>query len=209
VPVGRVSSRREITAAALAVGGILLAGLSLVVLLRLARGGDVQVRLGSDTFNAGRADHMAERVASDGPFLLPDLSGGSRDVYLNHLGGAPDVGWVAFAARPDGSTRGCYVQWKAGSATFVDSCTGRSYPPDGTGLEQFPVAVSGGDLIVDINRSAEREAQQRQSTTSSVVESGIPRDATTTTVAPMSGGTPTSDEPPSSIDPSPTTTAAG
>ena len=71
MPVGRVSSRRELTAVALAVGGILLSVVALVVLLGLARGGDVKVRLGSDTFNAGRADHMAERIASDGPFLLP------------------------------------------------------------------------------------------------------------------------------------------
>ena len=132
-----------------------------MALLGLARGGDVKVRLGSDTFNAGRADHMAERIASDGPFLLPDLSGGSRDLYLNHVGGAPDVGWVAFAARPEGSTRDCFVEWKPDSTAFVDTCTGRSYPPDGAGLEQFPVAVTDGDVIVDINRTAEREAQPR------------------------------------------------
>ena len=55
-----------------------------------------------------------------------------------------------------------------------------AYPPDGAGLEQFPVAVTDGDVIVDINRTAEREAQPHPSTTSSVVESGIPRSSTTT-----------------------------
>ena len=183
---------------ALAVGGILLSVLALVALLGLARGGDVKVRLGSDTFNAGRADHMAERIASDGPFLLPDLSGGSRDLYLNHVGGAPDVGWVAFAARPEDSRRDCFVEWKPDSTAFVDICTGRSYPPDGAGLEQFPVAVTDGELIVDINRTAEREAQPRPSTTSSVVESGIPRSSTTTTPT----TTPTPTAPPPSSAPS-------
>ena len=136
MPVGRVSSRRELTAVALAVGGILLSVLALVGLLSLARDGDVKVRLGSDTFNAGRADHMAERIASDGPLLLPDLSGGSRDLYVNHVGAAPDVGWVAFAARPEGSRRDCFVEWKPDSHIRMvrfDDYKPRAEAPNGWG----------------------------------------------------------------------------
>jgi len=183
VPVGRLSSRSEVTAVTLAVGGVLLAIVALVVLLRMGRSGDVRVRLGSDTFNAGQAEHMAQRIASDGPFLLSDLSGGSRDLYVNHLGGPADAGWVAFAVRPEGSSRECFVQWTTGRGAFVDTCTGRAYPPDGAGLTQFPVVVTDGDVIVDINRTAEREAQQHPTTTSSVVESGIPRSSTTASTA--------------------------
>jgi hypothetical protein len=189
-------------AVALAIGGILFAVLALVVLLRMGRGGSVQVHLGSDTFDVGRAEHMAERIASDGPFLLPDLSGGSRDLYLNHLGGPADAGWVAFAARPDGATRDCYVEWRADRREFVDTCTGQAYPPDGTGLVQFPVVVTNGEVVVDINRTAEREAQRNPATTSSVVESGIPRSATTTTPPPTTTPAPTT--PPATAAPATT-----
>ena len=176
MPVGRTSSRSEVTAVALAVGGVLLAVVALVVLLRMARGGDVEVRLGSDTFDAGPAEHMAQRIANDGPFLLSDLSGGSRDLYVNHLGGPGRRGLGGVRGpRPEGSTRECFVQWTPEHGAFVDTCTGRAYPPDGAGLEQFPVVVTDGDVIVDINRTAEREAEQDPTTTSSVVESGIPR----------------------------------
>jgi hypothetical protein len=182
MPVGRVSTRREITAVVVALGGILLAVLALVVLLRLARGGDVEVRLGSDTFNAGRADHMADQIAEDGPFLYSDVSGGTRDLYVNHLGATPEAGWVAFAARSPGSSRECFVRWQPEVGGFVDTCSGVAYPADGTGLEQFPVIVSDGRLTVDINRTIEREAQE--GTTSSVIESGIPRSATSAPTPP-------------------------
>jgi hypothetical protein len=200
MPVGRVSTRREITAVVMALGGILVAVVALVVLLRLARGGDVEVRLGSDTFNAGRADHMAELIADDGPFLYSDVSGGTRDLYVNHLGATPETGWVAFAARSPGSSRECFVRWQPEVGGFVDTCSGSSYPPDGTGLEQFPVIVSNGRLTVDINRTIEREAQE--GTTSSVIESGIPRSAPSSATTPGTS-TPDPSAPSTSAPPSP------
>jgi hypothetical protein len=180
VPVGRTSTRRELTAVGLALGGVVAAVLVGVLLLRLARGGDVEVRLGSDTFDAGRAGRIAAEVAERGPALYSDVAGGSRDLIVNHLGGDPATGWVAFSAREPGAARDCYVEWRPDEGRFVDRCSGRSYPPDGTGLEQFPAAVVDGNVIVDINRAAERRAEQERSTTSSIVESGIPRATSTT-----------------------------
>ena len=201
MPVGRTFSRRELTAAALALGGVLAAVLAGGVLLQLAREGDVEVRLGSDTFNAGRATRIAAEMADRGPALYPDVAGGSRDLVVNHLGGDPSTGWVAFSAREPGSPRDCFVEWRAAAGQFVDTCSGRAYPPDGAGLEQFPVTVVDNEVIVDINRTAERQGERDRSTTSSIVESGIPRASTTTSPPPPSPA-------PSSTSPPPSTTAA-
>jgi hypothetical protein len=160
---------------ALALGGVVVAIVIGIAMVRLARGGDVKVRLGSDVFNAGKVSRIAPAIARAGPALYSDVAGGSRDLIVNHLGSDPEHGWVAFAAREPGADRSCYVRWNAERTVFVDTCSGHTYPPDGEGLEQFPVNVQGGDVIVDINRTAERDTQREATTTSSIVQSGIPR----------------------------------
>jgi hypothetical protein len=62
------------------------------------------VKLGSETFADQDADDAAETVAEDGPILYADTAGGDRDIYVQHLGDDPEEGWIAFAARPPGST---------------------------------------------------------------------------------------------------------
>jgi hypothetical protein len=74
------------TAVALALGGVLLAIAIGFVMLRLARGGDVQVRLGSDTWNVGKASRLAPAIAEGGPMMFSDVAGGSRDLYVSHTG---------------------------------------------------------------------------------------------------------------------------
>jgi hypothetical protein len=167
------------TAVALALGGVLLAIAIGFVMLRLARGGDVQVRLGSDTWNVGKASRLAPAIAEGGPMMFSDVAGGSRDLYVSHTGDDAQQGWVAFAARPAGASRSCYVQWQKQRQSLVDNCTGTTFPIEGTGLEQFPVRVQDGQIIVDINHVAERSAQSSSTTTSSIVQSGIPRTTTT------------------------------
>ena len=179
MPVGRTSTRRELTAVALALGGVVAVILIGLAMLRLARGGDVKVKLGSDVFNAGKVSRIAPAIARAGPALYSDVAGGSRDLIVNHLGSDPEHGWIAFAAREPGADRSCFVQWHADRALFVDTCSGHTYPPDGQGLEQYPVRVEDGNVIVDINRTAERGAQREPSTTSSVIQSGIPPVSTT------------------------------
>jgi hypothetical protein len=88
--------------------------------------GQVDVRLGDDTFSGLQADQMADDIADRGPLLIPDASpGGDRDIVLQHLGADDDEGWIA-----------------------ID---GREFPADGAGLETFPVTVFDGKLDVDIN----------------------------------------------------------
>ncbi len=140
----------------IALGGI-AAFLALVFLItRLGSLGDngteVPIQLGEPVFAAGNATELAARIADDGPLLLPDASGGDRDIVVNHLGDSPDVGWVAFAARDLTAPRDCFVQWQADGGVFVDSCDGTEYPADGDGLEQYGTSIDpDGNLVVNLN----------------------------------------------------------
>jgi hypothetical protein len=169
VPVAKRSSGRELGAVLIAAVGIAVAVVLGFAMLRLARSGEVEIRLGDDRFQAGRTDRLSAEIDERGPFLVSDLAGGTRDLWINHLGDDPDSGWVAFAARPAGAPRNCTVNWNAAQEQFVDSCDGTAYPPDGTGLERYPVIVENGQVIVDVNRTGEREPDV---TLDTFVESG-------------------------------------
>ena len=155
MPVARGVNRREITALVLALGGVVAAVAIGVAVLLVARGGDVEVRLGSDRWEVGRADRLAAAIADDGPFLVADVSGGDRDLYVSHIGDDPQQGWHAFAARAGGRPRECALRWEPDERVFSDPCGEGTYPLDGAGLEQFPVSVVDGGVLVDINRSAD------------------------------------------------------
>jgi hypothetical protein len=147
------SRRRRPTAAvvgAVAVAGILTAIVLLVVVVALARGGRVEVRLGDEEFRAGDAESQAESIERQGPLLLPDVSGGTRDIVLQHVGDDPRDGWLAFDARPPGASRDCFARWEAGAGQFVDTCDGTVYPADGEGLTRYDVRVEDGEVIVDL-----------------------------------------------------------
>ncbi len=115
-------------------------------------GTEVPIQLGEPVFRAGNAAELADTIDRNEPILLPDASGGDRDIVINHVGDDPTEGWVAFAARPLTATRDCFVQWQAGDRTFVNTCDGTVYPADGSGLEQYGVSVDDdGDLVVNLN----------------------------------------------------------
>jgi hypothetical protein len=118
----------------------------------LADQGDVvEVRLGDDTFDAGGTERIAAEIADRGPILYPDLVGGSRAIYLNHLADEPDEGWVAFDAVQPGAAETCVLEWDGGQSQFVDPCDGREFPSDGAGLPQYPAEVEDDSVIVDLN----------------------------------------------------------
>lgn len=143
------------------VGALLgLAGLVALVVFVLDRGtqsGQVQVQLGSAQFDAGSADQRAQAVRSDGPILFTDVAGGTRDIYLQHLGPTDTEGWLAFDARSSDATRDCTLRWEPDAGHFVDPCTDAVVPPDGPGLVHYPVEVTeDGALVVDIRAGATR-----------------------------------------------------
>ncbi len=136
--------------AGVAIGLILVLVLFIFAIPSLTESGKVEVKLGSDTYDAGSASSLARSIASAGPLLLPDVSGGARDVYLQHLGDDDTTGWYAFDARRSGQTRNCSLVWQADSAEFRDPCDGTVVAADGPGLQTYPVTVSdNGRVVVD------------------------------------------------------------
>ena len=139
----------------LAVAGIVL-GLILVLVVfvfavpSLTESGKVEVKLGSDTFPAGSAEARSETIAANGPILFSDVSGGQRDIYVQHLGDDPASGWYAFDARRPGQGRECPLDWDAAARLFRDRCDGTTVPADGTGLLAYTITVTDEDqLVVD------------------------------------------------------------
>lgn len=175
MPVGRTTTTSEVRAIAMVVIAllVLLGGVAAFFTL-LSNQGDLQIRLGDDYFDAGDAVDIADEIADNGPVLWSDPAGGTRDVYINHLGEDPESGWVAFDVRLPGDSRDCHINWVAAAEQFIYTCDPqRSFPPDGAGLTPYPVTIVDGHIIIDIN------AAQRASTSttlgrsdSSVVISG-------------------------------------
>lgn len=152
MPVAPNRQRPLVQALWLGTAGVV--GIAAIALLVLwitgqARDGEVSLRIGDDTFRPGQAATMAEFIDEHGPWLVPDVAGGDRDLILQHLGDDPTTGWHAFAARPLEAPRSCSVEWQADEESFVDSCDGTVYPADGDGLPTFPVVVDDeGELEV-------------------------------------------------------------
>jgi hypothetical protein len=138
--------------AGVALGLILVLVLFIFAIPSLTESGKVEVKLGSDTYDAGSAESLAGSIASAGPLLLPDVSGGNRDVYLQHLGDDDAAGWYAFDARRPGQSRDCSLRWRADSSDFIDPCDGTVVAADGSGLLDYPVTVSdSGRVVVDFS----------------------------------------------------------
>jgi hypothetical protein len=148
----RPDKRRRSRGVVLAiVAATVAAGLFLAAALLTSRGG-TEVRLGDNEFNVGDVKALAKRIDRDGPLLFQDLLiGGTRDIYVNHVGSDERVGWVAFNARVPGSPRTCTLVWTAGQQVFTDPCTHATVPPDGGDLPHYPTRVTDdGTLIVDL-----------------------------------------------------------
>jgi hypothetical protein len=145
--------------------GPVLAGIGFIAVLALGlwgcaswvshRAGEdsrLQVNLGDDEFNLGRADKRAQEVAERGPLLFPGLLGADRGyIVVTHLGANPLKGWHAFDAVPAGQPVTCAVRWLADQARLVDPCTQRPYPLDGTGLTSYEVFINPAkEVVIDL-----------------------------------------------------------
>lgn len=162
------SRKRTSRSVVLAVAGIAI-GITLVLVLfvvaipSLTESGKVEVKLGSDTYDAGSASARARNIADGGPLLFSDVSSGNRDIYLQHIGDDEKTGWSAFDARRPGQGRNCTLTWQPSLSNFRDPCDGTIVEADGTGLLSYPVTITDkGKVIVDLR--------------------GLDSDSTTTTV---------------------------
>ncbi len=141
---------------AVAVGAAALLGLLALVFLvtrfdQLGGGRQTQIELGGQELPVGPAGEVAPAVAETGPLLFPGPEGAGRDIWLQHLGPGTTDGWLAFSARAGDAGLDCVAEWQADDRTFVDSCDGTVFPPDGDGLVQYPVAVDAeGNLTLSL-----------------------------------------------------------
>ena len=155
MPVAPKLSMNPRRAVAVGLVGV-AAGVALVWgMSRLAGSGDVEVRLGDDTFEAGDPQNMSRAIADGGPILYADAAGGRRDIWLQHLGNDPTRGWYAFDARRPGAGRACTLQWQSPAAVFIDPCDNSVIDANGEGLPGYQVRIREGELIIDLNATGE------------------------------------------------------
>ena len=136
------------TAALVTTALVALAAVMLVVfVLRLSSTHKVKTSVGGNTFDVGPAARLAGRT----PLLFPDLRGGDLDVWVQHEGRDPGVGWTTFLAHAPAARR-CALRWHADSHTFTD-CNKVSYPADGGALPHYATEVDNhGHVVVDFTR---------------------------------------------------------
>jgi hypothetical protein len=152
VPVAQSQGHagKALAIAAVAIG--LIAVIAVFVALAASRG-DVEIKLGDERFNAGKTERLAKEIDDGGglPFLYQDLVGNDRHLFVQHTGDDPDEGWVAFGAfDPDDPS--CAVRIDRDEKVLVNECDESvTYPLDGDGLRQYPVAIEDGRIYVDVN----------------------------------------------------------
>jgi hypothetical protein len=144
---------RDPRSLALALGGlilgvVLLVGVFVFAIPRLTESSTVRVRPQSNSLMVGDAREFAGKVAESGPFQFADLAGGSRDLYVQHVGTDPLAGWSAFDARRPGTGRECNLTWDQAARHFNDPCDKTTVPADGAGLPHYVVEVNDGQLSV-------------------------------------------------------------
>ena len=119
MPVARGPQMNARSAVLVGLTGIVIAVvLGGGVLFLASQGGDVEIKLGDANFDAGQIGRISEEIDDRGPILYSDVAGRSRDLILQHLGDDPEVGWVAFEARPIGEPRDCFFQWDDNAQQF-------------------------------------------------------------------------------------------
>ncbi len=150
---------------------LVFGGLWLVTLV-LSDRNSPDLRIGDQTFTAGRTDAIAASIDEHGPLLLPDVSGRQdRNLILQHLGDDPEAGWTAFLANPPDKDQSCTWEWQRDEELFRAKCDpSRTAPADGAGLEQFEVTV-GTTVEIDLNADA-RAADAEADGTPTTAETG-------------------------------------
>ena len=144
-----------------ALGTALIVALFVLAIPKLTESGKIEVKLGSDKFDAGFARNQAP-AANTQPLLFPDVANGQRDIFVVHTGDDPLRGWQAFDARKPGQGRQCSLEWDGANRRFKDPCDNSVVPADGTGLPHYPVEITKDEhVVIDL------KADQRGTTTTS------------------------------------------
>ena len=169
MPVARGPQMNARSAVLVGLTGIVIAVvLGGGVLFLASQGGDVEIKLGDADFDAGQIGRISEEIDDRGPILYSDVAGRSRDLILQHLGDDPEVGWVAFEARPIGEPRDCFFQWDdnaqqfdlvtiAGDVECADvKMDERGNLSTGGTIDMYPVSIDD-DRNVRVDRNFDRD----------------------------------------------------
>ena len=157
----RTSRSVVLAVAGIAIGIILVLLLFVVAIPSLTESGNVEVKLGSDTYDAGSATARAQNISDGGPLLFSDVSSGKRDIYLQHIGDDVASGWFAFDARRPGQARNCTLAWQPALSNFRDPCDGAIISADGTALPSYPVTITDkGKVTVDLRGDSSTSTTQ-------------------------------------------------
>jgi hypothetical protein len=129
-----------------AVVALVASAIVFLVVVQLSTGPEAKNNLGDPVFEVGEASHFVKRV----PLLFQALQGaGDRDIYVHHVGGDPEAGWIAFDARAAGQARTCFLRWSPTTRRFTDPCTKRTYGPDpGAGFTHYKTTVDADGVVV-------------------------------------------------------------
>lgn len=138
-----------------AIFGVVLAAVLVLLVVRFASQRPDDVNLGNDRFEVGRADVFARAIERDGPILFKDplTSRAGREIYVQHLGGDEDEGWLALDAYAPGAPREerCILEWDREDEVFTDPCGDAEVPADGEGVRTYPGEVDDrGAVIIDL-----------------------------------------------------------
>jgi hypothetical protein len=173
MPVARGPQINARSAVLVGLSGVVVAGvIGALVLWAASSSGDVEIQLGDTDFDAGSAERLAGVIADGGPWLVPDVAGGRRDLIVNHLGDDPETGWHAFDARPVDETGDCFFEWDDERELFVlvtikDDVTcgdGTALSTgEGDGVTIYPVAIDDGRVRVDINFATDDSSEETDS----------------------------------------------
>lgn len=141
-------ARSMVTTAAVA---LVASAILFFLVVQLSSDPEAKNNLGDPTFELGAAADRAENVRDTGPLLFQaPQGGGTRDIYVHHLGGKSTENWVAFLAYR-GGRRDCHLEWNQRTERFTEPCTRRTYGADpGPAFEHFRALVrDDGTLVVD------------------------------------------------------------
>jgi hypothetical protein len=145
-----------ITTAAVA---LIASALVFVLVVRLSSSPEAKNNLGGQTFLLNKASDLAIEIDERGPpvFQAPQ-GGGDTDIYVNHLGRDPKVGWIAFNAYR--TKRTCQLRWNQRTERFTDPCTKQTYGPDpGPAFRHYKVVVlPNGRVEVDFRTTTSTTA---------------------------------------------------
>lgn len=166
MPVARGPQINARSAVLVGLTGVVIALLLGAMVLWATRSGDgVTINVGDTVFDAGFVGRQSDEIAARGPILYADAgSGGTRDLYVQHIGDDPDTGWLAFSARRAGDPRDCSAVWDPATKAFHMTsssdtvCDPVTFNALGCGLFRYPAEVIDGKITVFLNEDFDEVA---------------------------------------------------